>query len=124
MLKSFNTGWSLKSIGIGKSTGGNSVNGLVFTCYTNTAKTKTNTLGIESVIKRIAYGKLGINTAADATTDKNMNTVVAKVPEFVNKVKEFAVTLNGVYDVTPNDYFLPTGGTFTATNGGTTFKLN
>ena len=42
----------------------------------------------------------------------------------LNKVKEFAVTLNGVYDVTPNDYFLPTGGTFTATNGGTTFKLN
>ena len=123
MLKSFNTGWSLKSIGFGKSTGGNSVNGLVLTCYTNTGKTKTNTLGIETLVKRIAYGKLTVNTAADATTDKNMNTVAAKVPEFVSKVKEFANTLNGVYDVTPNDYFLPTGGTFTPVGGGTTFRM-
>lgn len=123
MLKSFNSGWSLKSIGFGKSTGGNSVNGLVLTCYTNAAKTKTNTLGVESVVNRIAYGKLSVNTAADANIDKNMGAVDAKVPAFSAKVKEFAATLNGEYQVTPNDYFLPTGGTFAATNGGLTFRL-
>ena len=38
--------------------------------------------------------------------------------------RAFAATLDGTYAMTPNDYFLPTGGLFTATAGGTTFQLN
>ena len=123
LLHQFNTGWSLKGIGFGKSTGGNSLNGVVVYCYTNTAKTKTNTLGIEVLQNREAYGKISIKPTASVKTDNNMNAVEKKVPGFIAKVQEFVETLYGTYDVTPNDYFLPTGGLYTATDGGNTFKL-
>ena len=123
LLHQFNTGWSLKGIGFGKSTGGNSLNGVIVYCYTNTAKTKTNTLGIEVLQNRQAYGKISIKPTASVKTDNNMNAVEKKVPGFIAKVQEFVETLYGTYDVTPNDYFLPTGGLYTATDGGTTFKL-
>lgn len=123
LLNKFNASWSLKGIGFGKSTGGNSLNGVVLNCYVNTAKTKTNTLGIEVLQKRDAYGKISVNPTVAVKTDNNMNAVEKKVPGFIAKVQEFVETLYGTYNVTPNDYFLPTGGLYTATDGGNTFKL-
>ena len=123
MLYKFNKGWSLKAIGFGKSTGGNSLNGLVLNCYTNTTKSKTNTLGMEVLQSRVAYGKVAIQPTTTVKTDNNMNAVEKKVPGFIAKVQEFVETLYGTYNVTPNDYFLPTGGLYTAAEGGNTFKL-
>lgn len=123
MVNKFNSSWSLKSIGFGKSTGGNSLNGVVISCYTNSAKTKTNTLGFEVLQNRESYGEISVKPTATVKTDNNMNAVEKKVPGFIAKVHEFVETLYGVYNVTPNDYFLPTGGLYTATDGGTTFKI-
>lgn len=122
--KVFNTAWSLESIGIGKSTGSNAINGLVLTFYTNTAKTKTNTAGVALTITRAAYGQIRVGYSADNKVDKNMESMVKRSPDMENLARAFAATLNGLYDVTPNNYFLPTGGEFTAVSGGTTFKLN
>lgn len=122
--KVFNSAWSLESIGIGKSSGSNAINGLVLTFYTNTAKTKTNTAGVALTITRTAYGQARIDYSAESNVDKNMEAVVKKSPEMENLARAFAATLNGTYTMTPDDYFLPTGGLFTAVNGGTTFKLN
>lgn len=120
----FNKAWSLASIGIGKSSGTNAVTGLVLTFYTNTAKTKTNTAGVELKLYNPAYGQLQIVYSSDNKVDKNMESIVKRSPEMENLARAFAATLNGLYNVTPNDYFLPTGGVFTAVSGGTTFKLN
>lgn len=124
-FKVFNSACSLESIGIGRSTEkyGNVV-GLVFTFYTNIAKTTTNTIGL--VLKRIKtdYGQMQINSTADDDFSTNMNAVNKRATNMLSLARQFAATLNGTYDITPNDYFLPTGGTFTAVNGGTTFKLN
>lgn len=122
--KVFNSAWSLESIGIGKSSGSNAINGLVLTFYTNTAKTKTNTAGVALTITRTAYGQARIDYSAESNVDKNMEAIVKKSPEMENLARAFAATLNGTYTMTPDDYFLPTGGLFTAVNGGTTFKLN
>lgn len=122
--KVFNSAWSLESIGIGKSSGSASVNGLVLTFYTNAAKTKTNTAGVALTITRTAYGQARIDYSAESNVDKNMEAIVKKSPEMENLARAFAATLNGTYTMTPDDYFLPTGSLFTAVNGGTTFKLN
>ena len=122
--KVFNSAWSLESIGIGKSSGSNAINGLVLTFYTNAAKTKTNTAGVALTITRTAYGQARIDYSAENNVDKNMEAIVKKSPEMENLARAFAATLNGTYDMTPDDYFLPTGGLFTAVSGGTTFKLN
>ena len=120
----FNSAWSLASIGIGKSSGTNAVTGLVLTFYTNTAKTKTNTAGVELKFYNPAYGQLQIVYSSENKVDKNMESLVKRSPDMENLARAFAATLNGLYNVTPNDYFLPTGGVFTAVSGGTTFKLN
>lgn len=122
--KVFNAAWSLESIGIGKSSGSNAINGLVLTFYTNAAKTKTNTAGVALTITRTAYGQARIDYSAESNVDKNMEAIVKKSPEMENLARAFAATFNGTYTMTPDDYFLPTGGLFTAVNGGTTFKLN
>ncbi len=122
-IKSFNKGWSLESIGIGKSSGSGAVNGLVLTFYTNTAKSKTNTAGLSLDISKAAIGQMKISYAADNKTDKNMSNIVKKSPDVETNARAFAETLKGVYSMVPNHYFLPTGGDFTAIDGGTSFKL-
>jgi hypothetical protein len=122
-VQKFNTAWSLKSIGIGKSTGTNTVNGLVLTFYTNASKSKTNTAGIAFTTTRTEYGKIKIEYTDADKRDKNMESIAKKAPDVETHARTFANLLNGTYQVTPNDYFLPTGGDFTAIDGGTTFKL-
>ena len=122
--KTFNSAWSLAGVGLGKSTGSNAVVGFVLSFYTNAAKTKTNTAGVALSMSKPAYGQIIIDYNKDCKVDKNMESLVKKSPEMENLARAFAATLNGTYEITPNDYFLPTGGLFTAIGGGTTFKLN
>lgn len=122
--KTFNSAWSLAGVGLGKSTGSNAVVGFVLSFYTNAAKTKTNTAGVALSMSKPAYGQIVIDYNKDCKVDKNMESLVKKSPEMENLARVFAATLNGTYEITPNDYFLPTGGLFTAIGGGTTFKLN
>ncbi len=122
-IKTFNSGWSLANIGIGKSTGANFVIGMVLTFYTNTAKTKTNTAGILLDMMRPDYGQMTIEYSADFSSDKNMQSIAKKVAEVETYARSFAETLKGTYTIKPNDYFNPTGADFTATQGGTTFRL-
>ena len=123
-LKKHNANWSLESIGIGKSTGSNAIVGLVLTFYTSTAKTKTNTAGLAMTMSRPAYGQITINCTAEDKIDKNMETIKKKATELENLTRSFAATLNGTYQITPDSYFLPTGGQFDAVSGGTSFKLH
>ena len=123
-LKKHNANWSLESIGIGKSTGSNAIVGLVLTFYTSTAKTKTNTAGLAMTMSRPVYGQITINCTAEDKIDKNMETIKKKATELENLTRSFAATLNGTYQITPDSYFLPTGGQFDAVSGGTSFKLN
>lgn len=123
-LKKNNANWSLESIGIGKSSGSNATIGLVLTFYTNTAKTKTNTAGLAMTMTRTAYGQMAISCTEDNKIDKNMETIKKKATDIEQLCRNFAALMNGTYQITPDSYFLPTGGQFDAISGGTTFKLN
>ncbi|MBQ9230326.1 MAG: DUF4302 domain-containing protein [Prevotella sp.] len=123
-LKKNNANWSLESIGIGKSTGSGSVIGLVLTFYTNTAKTRTNTAGLALTMNRPEYGQIAINCTTEDKIDKNMETILKKATDIESLCRSFAALLNGTYQMTPDDYFLPTSVQFEAISGGTTFKLN
>lgn len=123
-LKKNNANWSLESIGIGKSSGSNAVVGLVFTFYTNTAKSKTNTMGLEMAISRPQYGQMAISCTEDNKIDKNMENIMKKATNIEMLCRNFATLMNGTYNITPDDYFLPTIAQFEAVNGGTSFKLN
>ncbi len=122
-VKKFNKDYSLESLGIGQTTGANKVSGLVLTFYTNAAKTKTNIAGVAFTQSRPASGQLKIEYSAEDKIDKNMGSIAKKAPDVETYARAFAQMLNGTYNVTPNDYFLPTGGDFTAVNGGITFRL-
>ncbi|MBR4601120.1 MAG: DUF4302 domain-containing protein, partial [Prevotella sp.] len=122
-IKKYNANWSLESIGMGKSSGGGAVNGLVFTFYTNAAKTRTNTTGLAITKKKVGEAEMQIIADASDKMDTNMTNVCKKATNLESLARSFAATLNGTYSITPDDYFLPTGGTFTAISGGTTFVL-
>ena len=122
-IKKFNSTWSLESFGIGQSSGTNKIIGLVLTFYTNTAKTKTNTAGVSMPMTKTGFGQIQISYTKDEKVDKNMESIVKKAPDVEAYARMFADLLNGTYNITPNNYFLPTGGEYHAVNGGTTFRL-
>lgn len=123
MLKA-SKNYTLESIALGRSTGTGAVNGLVVRFYSNARKTSTNNIGLALALTSPKYGTLHIECPADAAVDNNMNVLGRKATNLENLVRSFAATLVGTYEMKPNDYFLPTGGTFTVIEGGTTFKLN
>ena len=121
-IKKFNSSWSLKSVGLGKSTGGGAVSGLVMTFYTNAQKTKTNTVGLEMALARLKYGQFDMSMAEEPACDKNMDAIVKKAADMYTLAVKMAKYYVGTYDVVPNDYFLPTGAKFTSLSGGLTFN--
>ena len=118
----FNKSYSLASIGLGRSTGKNAVKGLVFTYYTNTAKTKTNTAGLALNTSRPAFGQMQIEYNEECNVDGNMEAL-AKKCEAETLARQLATTLIGVYDVTPDNYFLPTGCELHTVGGGQSYIL-
>ena len=122
-IKKHNTAWSLARIGLGRSSGKGAVKGIVITLYTNAQKTKTNTIGMEIKSERTGFGKITLSVAENPATDKNMQTVAKKAKDMPTLVKNLADILAGTYDITPDNYFMPTGATFTALDGSKTIVL-
>ena len=123
-LKSYNTVLSLGKVGIGKSSGTGAVTGIVFTIYTNAAKTRTNTVGLAMKMSRTAFGKMQIVSSPEDKMDNQMAAVLKNIPSMENLVRAFAATFTGNYDIVPDDYFLPTVVQLNPTDGGTPFTLN
>lgn len=122
-FKQYNSSTSLASIGLGRSTGGNAVAGLVFTFYTNKAKTKTNTVGLALHQSKLQFGQFKIESNSDDAVDKNMEAINKVSPNLINLARSFAATLVGTYNVMPNNHFLPTGAKFTAVDGSSSFEI-
>lgn len=121
-FKKYNKSYSLAQVGLGRSSGADAIRGLVFTFYTNTAKTKTNTAGISLTTSRTAFGQMKISYSDDEKVDRNLST-------FNNKsnaeavVRQFAATFSGIYNIVPDNYFLPTGCDLHAVGGGNDYSL-
>ena len=121
-MKKYNKAYSLASVGLGRSSGGNPVKGLVFTFYTNTAKTRTNTAGLAMTMTKPSFGKMKIDTDSDDKMDNNLNAICNK-SNAEQLVRQLASSLNGNYEITPNNYFLPTGCVLQAEGSGQGYIL-
>lgn len=119
----YNKNYVLKSLSLGKPTGGNAVNGLVATFYTNAAQSRTNACGIELTTELTGFGEVTISVDDDPTGDTNLTTITKKSADMPTAMKAFADLIVGSYSLTPNDYFLPTGATYTSTTGGVSFVV-
>ena len=107
-LKKANKNYSLASIGIGRSSGKNAVNGIVVKFYTNTAKSKSNTAGLALNVAKPLFGQMRIAVAEEPAVDGNMASISAK-NDVAELVRQFAQSLAGTYNIVPNSYFHPTG---------------
>lgn len=123
-FKVYNANTSFAGISIGRSSGSNSVLGLVISFYTNAEKTKTNAVGLALDMTRPAFGQIQIASNENNAADRNMTTITGRSEKLLPLARAFAATLNGVYDMTPDNYFLPTGASFSPVSGGTAFALS
>lgn len=121
-FKKANSNYSLAQVGLGRSTGSGAVKGLVFTFYTNAAKTKTNTAGISLTTSRPSYGQMQITSTDEEKIDRNLSNICSR-SDAEALVRQFAATLSGTYDMVPNDYFLPTGCELYAVGAGNDYIL-
>ena len=113
----------MESIGLGRSSGGNAVKGVVLTFYTNAAQTKTNTAGLSTSLSRLSYGNMELKYTSSDVVDANMTAISKRATNLEQLTREFAATLNGIYEVTPNDFFLPTGAEFKSTTDGHILRM-
>lgn len=122
-IKAYNKNYIVESIGIGSTTVGNKVNGLVISFYTNASKKSINTCGMSIDMKRTAFGQMSYMMPAVPRKDSNFTNFAKNVPALETATKKFIALIQGIYNITPNDYFMPDGATYTAVDGGLTFIL-
>lgn len=125
-VASLNSKWKLKSLGIGRSTGKNPVNGLVLTYYTkwpNTDAKNTNTAGLELTLTKPKTKQMRVDCTEGNAIDNNLSVFTNRGTAIEALMREFASTLKGTYDMTPNDYFLPTSVHCTSVDGGMEFTI-
>ena len=121
-LRKYNKNYSIAQVGLGQSKGKGAINGLVITFYTNAAKTKTNTAGVELTNTRTAYGRMQISYSDANKVDGNLENL-GKKSDIVTVARQFAATLSGTFNIVPNDYFLPTGCELHSVEGGNVYIL-
>ncbi len=118
-----NNNWSLASLGLGSTTGNNSISGLVMTAYVDKKKSKTRTAGLSLNIANTQKKEMTISSE-NSVLDSNVSAFIKNGATGLDELlRSFAATLDGTYTITPNNYFNPTGGVFTPTTNGTKFKL-
>lgn len=116
VLKSINAGWSLQSVAIGQSTGGDYVNGIVFTLKTQATTPKT--IGMSMDMKRTGFAQMTLSESAEKEYDINLGIIDDMTTEDMKALmQEFAATLYGTYTMTPDNYFFPTSATLTSAEG-------
>jgi len=124
ILTGFNSKYSIESVGIGRSMGGNPVTGLIITYYTNASKKSTSTCGISLDMRRNGFGTMTYAMPDNPRKDANFTNILKKAPQLETVVGDFIAQITGTYSMTPDDYFNPTGATYTSTTGDRTFKLS
>lgn len=118
----FNAKYSLKAIGIGRK---NNKPALVATFYKTTARDDKSVIdaSIAIDVQRPAYGQYTITALENQKGDSNLQSIEKKAKGTVQLMNDLAASLAGTYNVVPDDYFRPTGGTFTAVDGSQSFIM-
>ncbi len=113
-LTAANRNNSLARIGIGRTTNANNVTGLVVEWYTNTRKTSRAMGGIAIKRSMPASSQVTYTTDEEAIMDNNMR---GRKQNVIDAALQFALALNGTYNMTPDSYFNPKRVTLNAVSG-------
>ena len=123
-FKKVNSKFSLVSIGLGYPSSSEDTFTAVVLGFKRKASDKTPTLAaLEIGVKRTAYGTFELTYSPDSRVSPNMRTVNQKTNDIETLTRQFAATLQGTYDVTPDNYFMPKAFQFTPLKGGSHFAL-
>lgn len=121
IIQGINPEWTLESIGIGQSTGGEFVNGLI--CTIKTPATLKKTIGMSLDKKSVSGSKMILTEPDEFEYDINLGIVDDMTSADVKLLlHQFAETLYGTYTITPDNYFMPQA--FVLTNDGDGSTLN
>lgn len=129
LQSAFNSTFNINSVGMGR---GRSVASatpvpMIYFNYSYVSKGKTSraSLGISCPTSVPSFGMANIKVSTDDPVDSNMKNFLdrSKTVDAEALVRQFAATFKGTYDMTPDNYFLPTSVQFAPTDGGTPFTL-
>lgn len=122
-LTQYNSKYSVKSLSLGKPRS-TSFTGLVLEFYTSASKSSYNDMAVELGSDLVSFGTIEISLADDPTTDNNWKNIGTKEPDLTAALLTFASLIEGTYTFTPDNYFLPTGGTYTSVDGTVTLVVS
>ena len=128
----FNNTFNINSVGLGRGRNvASATQGPVIFfnySYTNKGKITKASLGISATMSVPSFGQASIVISPDDPVDSNMKNFLdrsnTKGLDAEPLVRQFAATLAGTYNMTPDNYFLPTSVLFTPTEGGTPFTIS
>jgi hypothetical protein len=115
-----NANWTLQYVAVGRETAGS--NALPYGLYkgveVDRASHTQRTAGVRLDAERI--GERIVRYTAVEQYDGNMSTFGKRNAAVLTYATELANLIAGEYVITPNSYFMPTGGTFTTLDGAKT----
>ncbi|MBR1498009.1 MAG: hypothetical protein IJ615_00005, partial [Bacteroidaceae bacterium] len=129
LQSAFNSTFNINSVGFGRGRNvASATQGPVLYfnySYTSKGKISRSSLGISCAMSVPSYGIAKIEVTPDDPVDSNMKNFLdrSKTVDAEALVRLFAATFNGTYQMTPDNYFLPTSVQFTPTDGGTPFSI-
>jgi hypothetical protein len=115
-----NKSWTLKYLGFGKNA---TSSGLSYCFYLAVETNKTSgkvTMGGLGLTAEYLGNNTARYTAQPNLTDNNFTTFAKKNAEVTTYATELLSYVEGDYVMVPNNYFYPSGGTFTALDGSKT----
>jgi hypothetical protein len=115
-----NASWTLQYVAVGREAGSNA---LSYGMYIGVETNKT-THAVRNGGMRLNSERTGETTvrytAVPEETDGNFANFVKRNADITTYAAELISYLEGEYNITPNNYFLPSGGTYTAVDGSKT----
>ena len=123
-LTQYNSKYSIKSLSLGKPRGAN-FTGLVLDFYQTTSKSSYNDMAVELASDLVSFGQIELSLDDDPTTDNNWSNFISKgATDLTDAVMAFAKLIENTYTFEPDNYFLPTGGTYTSVDGTVTLVVS
>lgn len=126
-LAKANSSMTLKSLGLGSggTVNGQALRGLIMSySYRSKGRTVNATGTIALDMSKPQYGTFKIGYSSDALIDGNLaNFANLGSNDVEGRLRAFAATLNGTFNIVPNHYFNPTAAQFKSTTGDINFIL-
>jgi hypothetical protein len=121
-VKAGNTAWTLQHVAVGTGVGSTIPYGLYIVVETNASTHAVRNGGLRLDYDVPASGRVRYTVVADEY-DSNLSTFAKRNADILTCLARLGSLIEGEYDIVPNNYFHPTGGTFTSVDGSKTLRF-